>query len=135
MVAGLFVFAFTTYSFALAIVIPYSGTYDEASVPAEGGLPAGDYDTLGGLSDVGQFNLVDGSNTFEGSVWAPGDSGDLFLIGVGANQTLTGASIAFGTNLTPLNPMFAFPAPQWTLEESDADPTIFNVAELVQCKT
>jgi len=127
---GLFVFAFTTNSFAAAIVIPYSGTYDESSIAAEGGLPAGDYDTLGGLPDVGLFNLVDGSNTFEGSIWSPDDSGDFFLIGVGTDQTLTGASIAFGTNLTAVNPMFAFPPPQWTLEESDADPTIFNVDPL-----
>ena len=35
------------------------------------GSPAGDYDTIGGLDDVGLFNLVDGSNTFEGSThWA-----------------------------------------------------------------
>ena len=127
---GLFVFACTTNGFALAIVIPYSGIYDETSVPAEDGLPAGDYDTLGGWPDVGLFNLVDGSNTFEGSIWTPGDSGDFFLIGVGTDQTLTGASIAFGTNLTAFNPMFAFPAPQWTLEESDTDPTIFNVNPL-----
>ena len=117
----------TSFAYAEAVIVPYSGSYDEAVVLSEGGLPAGDYDTIGGLLDVGQFNLVNGSNTFEGSVWTPGDSSDVFLISIGANQTLTGASIAFGTNLTMFAPMFAFPAPQWTLEESDQTPTIFNL--------
>jgi hypothetical protein len=101
-----------------SVTVPYTGSFDEATVPAEGGLPAGDYDTIGGPVDIGLFNLVAGNNTFSGSVWTPGDSSDAFLIGIEANQTLTGASIAFGTNLSPLAPMFAFPAPTWTLEES-----------------
>lgn len=111
------------------VTVPYAGSYDEAVVVAEGGLPAGDYDTIGGPTDVGLFNLVAGSNTFEGSIWTPGDSSDVFLIGIGANQTLTGASIAFGTNLTPFAPMFSFdpPNPQWTLEESTVMPTIFDL--------
>jgi hypothetical protein len=110
------------------VTVPYVGSFDEATVPGpQDGLPAGDYDTIGGLPDVGLFNLVAGSNTFEGSVWTPGDSSDVFLIGIGPNQTLTGASIAFGTNLSPFSPMFAFPAPQWTLEESDPTPTIFDL--------
>lgn len=113
---------------AAAVTVPYAGSFDEASVPAEGGLPAGDYDTIGGLPDVALFNLVAGSNTFAGSVWTPGDSSDAFLIGIGPSQTLTGAHIAFGTNLTPFAPMFAFPPPQWTLEESDTTPTIFNLS-------
>lgn len=112
---------------AEAIIVPFTGSYDEAVVPAEDGLPAGDYDTIGGLLDVGLFNLVAGSNTFEGSVFTPDDSSDVFLIGIAPLQTLTGASIAFGTNLSPFNPMFAAPAPQWTLEESDTTPTIFDV--------
>ena len=113
-----------------SVTIPYAGSYDEAVVPAQGGLPAGDYDTIGGLPDVGLFNLVAGNNSFEGSVWTPGDSSDVFLIGIGPTQTLTGASIAFGTNLSPFAPMFSFgpPDPQWTLEESDTTPTIFNLA-------
>jgi hypothetical protein len=110
------------------VTVPYVGSFDEASVPGpQDGLPAGDYDTIGGLPDVGLFNLVAGSNTFEGSVWTPGDSSDVFLIGIGPLQTLTGASIAFGTNLSLSNYMFAFPAPQWTLEESDPTPTIFDL--------
>ncbi|MDY0222463.1 MAG: PEP-CTERM sorting domain-containing protein [Desulfobacterium sp.] len=108
------------------IVMPYNGSFDEVDVVAEDGLPAGDYDTIGGFPDVGLFNLVAGNNTFKGSVWAPKDSGDVFLIGIGAGQALVGANILFGTNLTPFTPMFAFPAPQWTLEESDSTPTIFN---------
>jgi hypothetical protein len=111
-----------------AITVPYSGSFDEADVPGpQDGLPAGDYDTIGGLLDVGLFNLVAGSNTFAGSVWTPGDSSDSFLIGIGPHQTLTGASIVFGTNLDPFAPMFAFPAPHWTLEESDPTPTIFDL--------
>lgn len=110
------------------VTVPYTGSFDEVDVPGpQDGLPAGDYDTIGGLPDVGLFNLVAGSNTFEGSVWTPGDSSDGFLIGIGPLQTLTGASIAFGTNLGPFAPMFAFPAPQWTLEESDPTPTIFDL--------
>jgi len=116
-----------SFAYGAAIPIPYSGSYDEVVVPAEGGLPPGDYDTIGGFPDVGLFNLVDGSNTFEGSIWTPGDSSDFFLIGIGATQTLTGASIAFGTNLSLSNPMFAFPAPHWYLEESDTTPTIFDL--------
>lgn len=112
------------------VVVPYTGAFDEASVLAEGGLPAGDYDTIGGLDDVGLFNLVAGTNTFEGSVFTPGDSSDVFLIGIGANQTLTGASINFATNASPFNPLFAFPGPQWTLEESSTTPTIFNIQPL-----
>ncbi len=112
---------------AATVTVPYVGSFDEADVSAEGGLPAGDYDTIGGLPDVGLFNLVAGNNTFEGSVWTPGDSSDVFLIGIGPLQTLTGASIAFGTNLSPSAPMFAFPSPQWTLEESDPTPTIFDL--------
>lgn len=122
------IFFFTaSFAYGAAITIPYSGSYDEAVVLSEGGQPAGDYDTIGGLEDVGLFNLVDGSNTFEGSIWTPGDSSDFFLIGIGSTQTLTGASIAFGTNLSPSNPMFAFPAPHWYLEESDTTPTIFDL--------
>jgi hypothetical protein len=107
------------------VTIPYSGTFNESSVPAEGGFPAGDYDTIGGGPDVGLFNLVAGANMFFGSVKTPGDSSDAFVIGIGATQTLIGASIVFGTNLGPLNPLFAAPAPIWTLEESSPTPTIF----------
>ena len=121
-------FVFSVPVQANTVVVPYSGAFDEATVSAEGGLPAGDYDTIGGLDDVGLFNLVTGANTFEGSVWTPGDSSDVFVIGIGADQILTGASIAFGTNLTDFTPMFAFPAPQWTLEESSTTPTIFDLA-------
>jgi len=120
-------FLVTTIAQAGSITVPYVGSFDEADVTADGGLPAGDYDTIGGLADVGLFNLVAGSNTFEGSVWTPGDSSDGFLISTGPLQTLTGASIAFGTNLSPFAPMFAFPPPQWTLEESDPTPTIFDL--------
>jgi hypothetical protein len=117
-----------TRALAGTVTVPYTGSFDEVDVPGpQDGLPAGDYDTIGGLPDVGLFNLVAGSNTFDGSVWTPGDSSDSFLLGIGPLQTLKGASIAFGTNLSPFAPMFAFPAPQWTLEESGPTPTIFNL--------
>jgi hypothetical protein len=112
---------------AATVIVPYAGSFNEATVPAEDGLAAGDYDTIGGNADVGQFNLVAGSNVFMGSIWTPGDSSDFFLINVGANQTLIGATIAFGTNLSPLTPMFAFPPPQWNLSETSGSTTIFDL--------
>jgi hypothetical protein len=118
----------STSSHAAAVVVPYTGSYNENVVPAEDGLPAGDYDTIGGMLDVGEFDLLAGNNIFMGSVWTPGDSSDVFLINIGSNQTLTGASIAFGTNLTPFAPLFASPPPHWVLEESTATPTIFDLA-------
>ena len=127
-VYGLLLSMASTTALADAITIPYSGSFDESDVPGpQDGLPAGDYDTIGGLLDVGLFNLVAGSNTFAGAVWTPGDSSDSFLIGIGPLQTLTGASIAFGTNLDPFAPMFAFPPPQWTLQESTPTPVIFDL--------
>jgi hypothetical protein len=112
---------------AATVIVPYAGSFNEASVAAEDGLPAGDYDTIGGNLDVGQFDLVAGLNSFSGSVWTPRDSSDFFLINIGANQILTGATIAFGTNLTPLMPMFAFPPPQWNLSDSAGITTIFDL--------
>lgn len=103
-----------------AIIVPYTGSYDELSQ-----APGGDYDAIGGLADVGQFNLLSGSNFFFGGIKTPGDSSDAFLISIGAGLKLVGASIDWGTNATPFNPIFASPGPSWTLEESDADPTIF----------
>jgi opacity protein-like surface antigen len=115
---------------AASVTIPYAGNFDEATIPAEGGLPAGDYDTIGGLPDVGLFNLIAGSNTFTGSAHTPSDSSDAFLIGIGPDLILTGASIVFGTNVDDFNPMFILggaAAPTfWTLEESSATPTIFS---------
>jgi len=110
---------------AAGITIPYSGSFDEATVPAEGGLPAGDYDTIGGAPDVALFSLVAGANTFLGGIRTPDDPSDVFAIGIGPNQTLTGASIVFGTNLNAFDPLFAAPAPFWTLQEASITPTIF----------
>jgi hypothetical protein len=117
----------TTATQAATVVVPYAGSFNESTVAAEGGLPAGDYDTIGGLDDVAQFNLVAGTNIFSGGIFTPDDSSDVFLINIGANQTLIGASIAFGTNLTEFAPMFAFPPPHWVLEESSPTPTIFDL--------
>lgn len=124
----LLLLAVASPALADAVIVPYTGVFDEASVPGpQGGLPPGDYDTIGGPADVGQFNLVDGSNVFHGSARTPNDSSDVFLIGIGSLQTLTGAQIVFGTNLGDFTPMFAAPAPHWSLEEFDATPTIFNL--------
>jgi hypothetical protein len=38
---------------AATVVIPYAGSFNEAAIGAEDGLPAGDYDTIGGMADVG----------------------------------------------------------------------------------
>lgn len=110
------------------VIVPYSGSYDEKI-----SAPSGDYDAIGGLIDVGLFNLVSGTNTFKGSIRTPSDSSDFFAIGIGSNQTLVGASIVFGTNLfitfNPFeyNALFASPGPIWTLEESSPTPTIFLI--------
>jgi hypothetical protein len=131
----IFAGAMWTAAGADSIVVPYTGSFNESTVVAEGGLPAGDYDTIGGLPDVGLFNLVAGTNVFFGSVFTPTDSTDFFLIGIGEGQTLTGASISFGNNLDDFNPLFASPAPRWTLEESDDTPTIFDVPVAVNGQT
>jgi hypothetical protein len=116
---------------ANTVLVPYSGSFDESTVAAEGGLPAGDYDTIGGAPDVGQFNLVGGNNTFTGTAKTGnpgGDSSDSFIISVGANQTLTGASIQFGTNLDDFHPAFASPAPHFVLSElSGVNPPVFDI--------
>jgi PEP-CTERM motif len=105
---------------AAAIDVPYTGNYDERV-----SAPSGDYDAIGGLDDVGQFTLLAGNNFFLGGIKTPGDSSDVFLIRIAAGFNLVGASIEWGTNANDFNPIFASPAPIWTLEESDADPTIF----------
>ncbi|HEY4161594.1 MAG TPA: hypothetical protein VGM59_00940 [Dongiaceae bacterium] len=98
---------------ASAQAVPYTGSFDESTI--------GDYSAVTGQ----QFNLVGGANTFTGSIHTPSDSSDAFLIGIGPNQTLTGASIVFGTNLNDFDPLFAAPAPIWTLEQFTSSPTIF----------
>ena len=105
--------------------VPYAGTYNEAT-----SAPGGDYDNIGGALDVGLFNLVVGNNTFFGSVYTPSDSSDVFAIEVGAGETLIGASLVFGTNLTEFNPLFKAPGPNWSLEESSITPTIFEIDNL-----
>ena len=116
--------AFGTIAQAALVTVAYDGSYDERTE-----APGGDYDAIGGLADVGAFDLIGASggfgNTFSGSLSSPTDSSDVFVIRLGADQTLMGASISFGENITPFNPMFAFPAPSWTLEESSTTPTIF----------
>lgn len=122
------VMAFAGAAQAAAVVVPYSGSFNESSVAAQGGLPAGDYDTIGGAADVGLFQLVSGANTFAGGARSPSDSSDAFLIEILPGFTLVSASIRWATNANPNNPVFAVPAPNWSLEESDADPTIFQLS-------
>lgn len=116
--------AFGTVAQAGLVTVSFDGSYDERTE-----APSGDYDAIGGFVDVGAFDLIGAAggfdNTFSGSLSSPNDSSDAFVIRLGADQTLTGASISFGENITPFNPMFAFPAPSWTLEESSTTPTIF----------
>ncbi len=111
---------------AALVTVAYDGDYNEATE-----APSGDYDAIGGLTDVGVFDLMGSStgfaNTFSGSVVSPSDTSDFFVIRVGAGQTLTGASLVLGTNVTPSNPMFAFPAPHWSMElPYSTTPTIFD---------
>lgn len=119
-------------------IVPYSGSFDEASIGAQDGLPAGDYDTLGGLEQVGLFRLVDGVNTFSGSINSPSDTADVFLIEILEGFQLLSASINWATNLPSVQATFPnYPsnflqqstfganAPVWTVEESDETPTVF----------
>lgn len=109
---------------ATAAPVPsFNGTYDEAT----GVEASGDYDNIGGPSDLGDFSLFAGANSFSGSVFTPGDSSDAFNIVLGANQTLVGASIIFAENATAFNNYFAFPPPSWTLSESSVTPKIFDI--------
>ncbi len=131
-----------TAAHAGTVVIPYAGSFDEAVVPTEDGLPAGDYDTIGGLDDVALFNLIEGSNSFTGSIFSPTDSSDAFNIGVGAGLRIISASINWGTNLPGI--AFSLPAaagflqqstflntaPSWFFEESSVTPEIFTISQL-----
>ena len=112
----------TTFVIAHAgvVEVPYTGTYDERTT-----APTGDYDAIGGLLDVGQFNLLVGNNIFLGGIKTPSDSSDAFFISISAGLKIVGATIQWGTNANDFNPIFAIPGPMWTLEESDSDPTIF----------
>ena len=124
---------FSTVASAGVVIVPYTGTYDEAT-----SAPGGDYDNIGGSTDVGQFNLLVGSNTFTGSVYTPSDSSDFFAIGIGPGDTLVGATLTFGTNLyISFNPSFSYtqlfkaPGPNWGLyETSGITPTIFEIDNL-----
>ena len=111
---------------AAITVTSFTGTYDEAT----GVEATGDYDNiasnLGSPNDVGDFNLVAGTNTFLGSIGSPSDPGDVFNIVIGANQTLVGASLTFGENVDAFNPYFGFPSPTWGLYESSITPVIFE---------
>lgn len=127
-------------------IVPYTGSFDESAVPAQDGLPAGDYDTLGGVDQVGLFQLVEGANTFSGSIFSPTDPADVFVIEILSGFQLVGASLNWATNLPSIegpdifnvppgflqqstfNSPFGGVTPTWTLEESDTTPTIFSLS-------
>lgn len=129
------------------VLVPYTGSFDEAAVPSDpgDGLPAGDFDTIGGLADVGLFQLVEGTNTFTGSIYSPDDPSDGFNIEILTAHRLIGASIDWGTNLPGISFSIpvpsgylqqtsfvggSFPPPEWTLEESSVTPEIFTISGL-----
>ncbi|PTX55946.1 putative secreted protein [Litoreibacter ponti] len=136
--------AAAAYASPVPAIVPYSGSFDEATIAAEDGLPAGDYDTLGGLEQVGLFRLVEGANTFSGSINAPTDTADVFLIEILAGFQLVGATLDWATNLPSIQApnIFNVPsgflaqstsganAPIWTVEESDDTPTIFQLENI-----
>lgn len=129
---------------AIAIPVPFSGVFNESDILAEGGQPAGDYDTIGGLQDTALFNLIVGANEFYGSINSPSDATDFFNVGIGAGLRLIGASIDWGTNLPGLqygfigSPPTGFlqqstwgaNAPTWFFEESSITPEIFTIRRL-----
>ncbi len=131
------------------INIDYNGFFDESTIVEQDGLTAGDFDTLGGIEDVALFDLVAGNNEFLGSVYFDQsnpndlDSSDVFLVGIGDNLRLIGATIHWAMNLPSLE--FNFPnvpngflqqstflsnAPDWFFEESSVTPEIFTVSDL-----
>lgn len=127
-----------------AIVVPFTGVFYETDILAEGGQPAGDYDTIGGFQDTALFNLVVGSNEFYGSINSPSDTSDFFNIGVGAGLRLVGAKIDWAINLPGLQYSFiglppsgflqqstwGVNAPTWFFEESSITPEIFTISAL-----
>lgn len=125
--AAMIAFGLTEAANAAAVVVPYSGSFNESSVPAQGGLPAGDYDTIGGAADVGLFQLVNGANTFSGGAQSASDPSDAFLIEILPGFTLVSASIQWATNATDFNPVFASPPPKWTVLTSDGLQTLVDV--------
>ena len=141
--ASLLLVTLTFQAQAALIDVAYNGSFDESSIAAEGGLPAGDYDTIGGLQDVAVFQLVAGNNDFYGSIYSPSDSADVFNIEIGENLRLIGATIEWATNLPSLQ--LTFPtvpngflqqntffgnAPDWFLEESSTTPEVFTIYDL-----
>lgn len=124
------------------INVNYNGSFDESSIASEGGLPAGDYDTVGGLNDVAVFQLVEGTNEFFGSVYSPQDGSDVFTVEVMSGFRLVGASINWATNLPGIPLDFNNPAgylgqntwgnaaPDWFFEESSITPEIFTINNL-----
>lgn len=128
----------TTSAWAATVNVSYSGDFDEDTVAAEGGLPAGDYDTIGGLEDVALFELVEGTNLFHGSIEAPNDTADVFNIEIADGFRLIGASILWGINLSPIDNPYqstrlqgASGAPSWHFEESSENPEIFTIDSLL----
>jgi len=85
------------------LITTFGGTFDEATDPLTAATK--DYKDLGGTSDVGQFELLAGTNSFLGSIVTPLDPSDTFNIILGSNETLTGVSIDWDTDADPFNPV------------------------------
>ncbi|WP_120500548.1 VPLPA-CTERM sorting domain-containing protein [Roseovarius sp. EL26] len=135
LIAALFA---STSAWAATVNVSYSGDFDEDTVLAEDGLPAGDYDTIGGLEDVALFQLIEGTNLFHGSIEAPHDTADVFNIEIADGFRLIGASILWGINLSPIDNPYqstrlqgADGAPSWHVEESSVTPEIFTIDSLL----
>jgi hypothetical protein len=127
---------FSTASYGGLITVAYNGSYDETAAPN------GDYDALGGLSDVALFNLVEGANTFAGSVDRDSDG---FSIGVGFGLRIISATIDWASNLPGIlwpdfstipagylqQSQIGANAPSWTLQETNSvTPEIFTINQL-----
>jgi hypothetical protein len=85
------------------LITTFNGTFDEATDPLT--AASKDYRDLGGEFDVGQFELLAGTNSFLGSIGTPSDPSDTFNIILGSNETLTGVSIDWDTVADPYNPV------------------------------
>jgi hypothetical protein len=121
---------FSTASYAGLITVDYDGSYNETAAPL------GDYDNIGGVDDVALFNLIEGNNTFSGTV--DRDS-DFFAIGIGFGLRLIGATVDWATNLPNIS-FTSFNVPngyleqtgtgQLFIEQSTNDPEIYTFNSL-----
>jgi hypothetical protein len=117
--AAMIAFGFAQAANAAAVIIPYTGSFSESS--------SGDIDGVAGAGDLPLFQLVSGANTFAASAQSNTDPSDAFLIEILPGFTLVSASIQWATNASDFNPVFANPAPKWTVTTSDGLQTVLDV--------